>query len=88
MRRTYKLTIEMLTALLQGKELHLREGEHEEFVFLPPQGNLVFTREELEEIKTLAYLNGRQHILDKVMEAFKLSRNIKSEVRDDDNHNN
>lgn len=45
-----KLTFESLIALIQGKKLHVTNGENS-FVFLPPTDGVFVTHEQLAQIR-------------------------------------
>ncbi len=45
-----KLTYDSLIALIQGKKLHVQEGENL-FVFLPPTGGVFVTHDQLAQMR-------------------------------------
>lgn len=54
-------------AMLQGKEVHFITHNYdssEEIVILPPQGNVVMTREEIHELKMKAHDIGFMEAID------------------------
>lgn len=61
-KKTYKMPLEALMGLLQGKDIHFMthdfDGETSEIVLMPPHGNVVLTREEFESMKRAAYSSG------------------------------
>lgn len=52
-KKYYKLPLECLMGLLQGKELHFTtqdlDGSMNELILLPPQGNVTMTREQFRD---------------------------------------
>jgi hypothetical protein len=44
------LTFESLVALIQGKKLHVQDGENH-FIFLPPTDGVFITHEQLDRIR-------------------------------------
>lgn len=78
-----KLTIELLSGLLQGKEVHYNwYGEDEKITevrIYPPQGNIVMTREEYKNLRRKVSFQSNMELL-QLLEKLDQSNIIKAEL--------
>ena len=71
MDKTIKLTYDSMIALIQGKKLHVTDGENT-FIFLPPGDGIFITHDELYQLRyndsmgALAAIKGMQEHLQRV----------------------